>query len=245
MPASIIAITNQKGGSGKTTTTMTLAAALGLRGLTTLVVDADPQGSALRWYTSSENYPATVVSLAGAGKIAGAVRDHVDNYDVILIDCPPTVDAPVTLSVLVIAELAILPVLPSAIDTWATEKLLAKIDEARALNPNLIVKTLLNMVRPTALAKSTIAALEDDEKLDLFPVHLSQRTAYGEAASLGVSVFATGDARAIAEANALAQQVINILGLKPRHRAPKAEKPPAGPKAAKTSNTAGKAKKKG
>ena len=44
-----IAVTNQKGGSGKTTTTVNLAAALGERGLRVLVVDLDPQASASAW----------------------------------------------------------------------------------------------------------------------------------------------------------------------------------------------------
>lgn len=44
-----IAITNNKGGSGKTTTTVNLAAAFAERGLRVLVVDLDPQGSATEW----------------------------------------------------------------------------------------------------------------------------------------------------------------------------------------------------
>jgi chromosome partitioning protein len=46
----VIAITNQKGGSGKTTTTVNLAAALGEQGRRILLVDLDPQASATTWY---------------------------------------------------------------------------------------------------------------------------------------------------------------------------------------------------
>ena len=47
-----IAVVNLKGGTGKTSTVMHLAAAIKAAGDTVLVVDADPQGSALRWATA-------------------------------------------------------------------------------------------------------------------------------------------------------------------------------------------------
>jgi chromosome partitioning protein len=217
MTARIVAVTNQKGGSGKTTTSMNVAAALGLRGLRVLVVDADPQSSATRWYAmapEAQPFPATVVNLAEArDKIGKTIKDHLENYDVIVIDCPPNLESPVTLSVMLLADLAIAPILPSAIDTWATEKLLGVVRMARAHNDALVVRAMLNQVRGTALAKAISADLADDPALELLPVHLSLRTAYGEAAALGIPVHFTEDRRAIDEVNALSNEVLRLLAL--------------------------------
>ena len=60
MAARIITVANQKGGAGKTTLTMSLAGALASSGNKVLVVDADPQGTALQWgglYAVSQGCP--------------------------------------------------------------------------------------------------------------------------------------------------------------------------------------------
>ena len=239
MAARIVAVTNQKGGSGKTTTSMNVAAALGLRGLRVLVVDADPQSSATRWYAMAPEarpFPATVVNLAEArDKIGKTIKDHLENYDLIVIDCPPNLESPVTLSVMLLADLAIAPILPSAIDTWATEKLLGVVRMARAHNDALVVRAMLNQVRGTALAKAISADLADDPALELLPVHLSLRTAYGEAAALGIPVHFTEDRRAIDEVNALSSEVLRLLALSsPRP----AYLPPLSPEKAASTKTA-------
>lgn len=232
MSARILAVTNQKGGSGKTTTSMTLAAGFSKMGFRTLVVDGDPQGSATRWYAMSpeENpFPAPVVNLAEArGKIGQALRDHVESYDIIVIDCPPNLDSPVMLSVLFVADLAIAPVVPSAIDTWATEKLLRVVEMAQAHNPALQVWTLLNMVRNTALARDMSADLADDENLNLLETMFTLRTSFQEAAALGVSVFERGDRRAIGEAKKLCEEALHLMGLEAKSPSPAARKSVSG-----------------
>ena len=68
----MIAVSNNKGGSGKTTTTVNLASAFAERGLRVLVVDLDPQGSATEWLGGSEAPVGLVEYSAGGVRVAGS-----------------------------------------------------------------------------------------------------------------------------------------------------------------------------
>src|SRR4051795_3748832 len=141
MPAKIISVVNQKGGSGKTTLSMQLAGALARRGHDVLIVDADPQGTATRWAASAEDekpFPATVAGLAAAaGKVHREVKKYISRYDYIIIDCPPAVDSLAPQSALLIADLAVVPVIPSPPDLWASVGITKLIENARTVNEEL------------------------------------------------------------------------------------------------------------
>lgn len=70
----IIAIMNHKGGSGKTTTTVNLAAALGEKARKTLVIDADPQASASTWLGLRDVGKELLELLTGDGKLVAEIR---------------------------------------------------------------------------------------------------------------------------------------------------------------------------
>jgi chromosome partitioning protein len=70
----MITLSNNKGGSGKTTTTVSLASALGERGLRVLVVDLDPQGSATTWLGGWESPSGLVEFSAGGIRVSELVK---------------------------------------------------------------------------------------------------------------------------------------------------------------------------
>ena len=114
MAAKIIILANQKGGAGKTNVAVHLAGSCVRHGYKTLLIDADPQGTATKWVSQAEEgapHKIRVMGLAMAGqKIGQEVKQYVDDYDLIIADCPPAVDSPIPQVMLMIADLALVPV---------------------------------------------------------------------------------------------------------------------------------------
>jgi chromosome partitioning protein len=220
MPARIITICNQKGGSGKTTVTMQLTGALCVRGFTALVIDADPQGTATRWAASASDdkpFPASVVGLSAAGaKVHREVAKFVDKYDFILIDCPPAADSPVPQSALLVADLALVPLIPSPLDLWASVGIREVIGNVGDINETLQSRLLVNQCQPnTNLAKEALEVLPEFG-IPLCTTMLRQRTIYRQSAVFGTTVFDIEGRAGVAvnEINSLTDEVLAILNKK-------------------------------
>ncbi|MEA1938874.1 MAG: ParA family partition ATPase [Pseudomonadota bacterium] len=217
MSAAIIAITNQKGGSGKTTVAMTLAGTLGRRGFRVLVVDADAQGTAIQWAIAAPDetpFPATVSGLAGAGsKIHREIDKQVDLFDVIIVDCPPAVDAITPQSALLVADLALVPVIPSPADLWAAVGTRTLIDRIEGINEDLTARILANACQPRARITRAVMDRLIDFGIPLLSARMNNRTAYRQAMALGMPVQDLGtEARlAMIEVEAVADEVLLIL----------------------------------
>lgn len=216
MPAKIITVVNQKGGSGKTTVSMQLAGALARRGHKVLVVDADPQGTATRWAASAEEkpFPAPVVGLSAAGvKVHREVQKFVDDYHYVVIDCPPAADSPVPQSALLIADLALVPIIPSPLDLWAAVGIRQVIENVGDLNERLTARLVINQCQPnTSLVKEALEVLPEFG-IDLCGTYLHHRQVYRHSAVFGQTVhdFGSRAAHAAAEVDALADEVLSLL----------------------------------
>ncbi len=215
-PARIILVTNQKGGSGKTTTAMNLAAGLHQQGARPLLVDADPQNSVVSWFANGEGqiqFP--YANLAGAKKgIRNEISKQVDAYDYIVIDGRPEVGFDISL-LLIISDLVLIPLKPSVMDFHSTLALIAEAEKAQSLNEDLKLALVLNQVmgdhRLLARACETTIKASGYHLLD---TRVSHRECYPQSYAFGNTVYDGTDRackQAATEVTRLTNEVLALL----------------------------------
>jgi len=183
----IIGVLNQKGGAGKTTIAVNMAAVLAMSGKRVLLVDADPQGSSLAWSSAREAPP--LFSVVGMAKptLHREMPDIAQNYDAMLIDGAPRVNDLGRAAILA-SGIVLVPVQPSPYDVWATADTVQLIREAQQFKENLEAAFTINRkIAKTAIARDVASAL-DHFGIPVLPTHLCQRVLYAESAAQGLAV---------------------------------------------------------
>jgi chromosome partitioning protein len=184
----ILGILNQKGGVGKTTLAVNLAAALTRQGGRVLLIDADPQGSALDWSAAREGDPLFAVVGLPRPTVHKEIAVVAQGYDHVVIDGPPRV-TDLARSAIMASDLVMIPVQPSPYDIWAADEVVKLIDEARVYKENL--KSVFAVNRKIA---NTAIGRDVGEALAAYPVpvlkaFITQRVVFAEAVAKGQSIF--------------------------------------------------------
>lgn len=182
----IVALLNQKGGVGKTTLAVHLAAALSAKGRT-LLLDADPQGSAVSWSSQRETAPPFTVTALAKPTIHRDIDQIAHGYEHVVIDGPPRA-SDLARSVIMAADFILMPVQPSPYDLWAAQETVALIQEAATFKPDIKAAFIMNRKSAnTAISKSAKEALAELP----FPVmssEVAQRVIFAETAATGETV---------------------------------------------------------
>ena len=182
----IISVVNQKGGVGKTTVAINLAAMLKRNNFNLVLLDTDPQGSATQWHDVEENQAVEVIHHPEPIQSAD-VETLLQNYDHIIIDVPPAIGE-ISRSVLAVSDLAIVPLSPSPLDIWSCWGTLEMISEVQQDNSGLKAKLLVSRKIPgTRVGREAREAMEVFET-DILEAELCQRVAYVDSMTSGVSV---------------------------------------------------------
>lgn len=210
---------NVKCGSGKTTLAVNMAASLKGR---ILLIDADPQQSALKWADSApENQPLPMTVMGYSGKqIHREIQKVADQYDYVLVDTPPSGLAATSAvrSALLVADLAVVPVAPSPLDireTLAMAEQIREISETRGDDDPLQARLVVNRIRAGTLFGKEIEDALGEIGIPFCKTMVSEREAHKHAALEGVSVHqihTPGGQKAAQDMLTLAKELIKCQG---------------------------------
>ena len=184
----IIGVLNQKGGVGKTTLAVNIAAALARTGQRVLLIDADSQGSALDWAAAREGDPLFAVVGLPKPSIHKELALVGEGYDVVVIDGPPRV-TDLARSAIMASDVVLIPVQPSPYDIWAADEVVKLIQEASVFKENLKSVFVINRkIANTAIGRDVREALEAYD-LPTLKASIVQRVAFAEAAAVGKAIY--------------------------------------------------------
>jgi chromosome partitioning protein len=212
-----VLVGNVKGGCGKTTVATHLAAAFAGAGFATVLADCDRQRSALRWL---DRRPASAPPVAGLDwrKESGALPEGTER---LVIDAPAAMRHRDAKELVGLADLVVVPVLPSLLDEDATAYFLRKLGEIKAVRKHhREVALVANRVRLGTRAADELERYFVGRELTLV-ARLRDSQIYPAVARAGTTVFEGGGARARSYAEEW-QPLLERAGLGARRRRSKA-----------------------
>ena len=202
----VVAVLNQKGGSGKTTIATHLARAWQLSGKDVLLIDSDPQGSARDWASVREDHPLPVVGI-DRPTIDRDLKSVV-RKDVVVIDGAPQA-ADLAISAIKAASFILIPVQPSPYDIWATSDLVDLVKQRMELVEGKLKAAFVvsRAIKGTKISGEISEALKGYQ-LPILNTVITQRVIYPSSAASGTTVLDVDiNSEAAKEINCLMEEI--------------------------------------
>lgn len=189
----VVAIINQKGGTGKTTLATNLAWVLAEKG-NVLLLDADSQASTQNWAAGDGATPDNLaIREIGKGDLIRTVRSMAAGHDWVIIDGPPGITK-TSADAVRVADVVLIPAKPSPLDVWAASDVVAAV-QARQKTAQGLPKAafVITMSQPRTRLGQRIDAALYEMGLPVLRARTTQRVAYPNAINEGNSVIVGRD----------------------------------------------------
>jgi len=216
----IIASISYKGGVGKSTVARNMAVFIAEQGQKVCIVDADETAATTEWFADRQDNSDTnksfiqVIQMIDPKAIIPSVKGLYKDYDVIIIDAPPSIN-PIASKIMLLAHLIIVPVAPKGKqDYTVTAKFIDRYQEIMQQKEGVTpAYFLLNMYRNTNFNKAFEEVLKDygtDTGIGVLKSKLSELTDHAEATQEGITAYEYSKGKAKREVKAMCEEIIGI-----------------------------------
>ncbi|MEM8527993.1 MAG: ParA family protein [Bacteroidota bacterium] len=209
----IIAITNLKGGVGKSTLSRNIAVYFASQGIKTCIIDTDiEQRTTCDWRNRRINEELALVDVFPMSSTEGLVQDvnthKANGYRVIILDGVPQLEE-VTTKMILLSNFLIIPITPSIDDLKSFERFLKRFEATKIIRPNIPAFLALNRYSKTGEAEEMKSALNLFSKHGITALNsvISERVAHKRSSKYGLSALEWTDEKAKNEILALCQEI--------------------------------------
>ncbi len=208
----ILALLNEKGGTGKSTLSQNIAVCLHRQGKRVILVDADPQGTTRDWRSASpEN--ANLPNVIALDRPEMLISLKSIDADIAIIDTPAKAEK-MTASVIRFADAALIVIQPSGADIWASAAAVSLIQQKIAVGGNIIAAFLTNRASgSTNLSRDVLSGEWNEYGIEQLETTIGNRVAFAQALTDGLSIYDTSDRSGKAEMDLLVAELEKKLCL--------------------------------